>query len=239
MDAKDLSEKLVAKFRAGAGADAIALMSLADPAVAAAAISAAVNALYKAHRDVGNMVLAAHVGASWCLGQAALQAEPEAATELKRRARAICFNAAANCWPGWGDEGVVIDDAHIAAGRALASLCRELAQELGLGAEAQGTSHWLVGALELALGDVAAARAAFAAADRSYAALGEDAPQTLMIRAYDALAMSDSGGPELSDALERLDALGTEDGTFFASQIRKAEQVFEGRRGGKERATVR
>lgn len=187
-------------------------------------MSAAANALYREHRDVANMILAAHIGASWCLGQAALQSEPEIATALKRRARAICFNAAANCWPGWDDEGVTIDDGHVAAGRGLAGLCLGLAEELGLGPEAQGTSHWLVGALELALGDVEAARSAFAEAEQCYASLGDDAPQTVMARGYDALAAKD--GAALNEAMERLHALGTDDAQFFAEQIRKAEQVF-------------
>ena len=64
-------------------------------------------------------------------------------------------------------------------------LCQALAEELGLGPEAQGTSHWLIGALELARGDIAAARRAFAEAERNYAVLGDDAPQTLMVRSYD------------------------------------------------------
>jgi hypothetical protein len=228
-------------MRDGRAADAIVIMSQErDPDVAAMAMSAAVNALYRSGRDFGNMVLAAHLGAAWCLGQASLHPEPEAATTLKRRARAICFNAAANCWPGWGDEGVAIDDGNVAAGRTLAGLCSELAKDLGLGPEVQGTSRWLIGALELALDHVAEARTAFAEAERDYAALGEDAPQTLMIRAYDALAVKpDGAGRALVSALEQLDALGTEDGQFFASQVRKAEQVLKARRADKRRATVR
>jgi hypothetical protein len=173
------------------------------------------------------MVLAAHVGASWCLGQAALQADAGAATELKRRARAMCFNAAANCWPGWGDEGVIIDDGHVAAGLGLAAMCRALSEELDLRPEAQGTSRWLVGALELARGDVAAAQSAFADAEQAYAAMDEGSAQILMVRGYDALAAKDDAS--LEEALERLRALGTEDGNFFADQIAKARQVFEGR----------
>lgn len=228
MDSSELAEKLTAAIRKGAAADAVVLLSLEpDSAAGASAMSAAVTALYRDHRDVANMVLAAHVGATWCLGQAALQVEAGAATELMRRARAMCFNAAANCWPGWADEGAEIDDADVAAGLGLAAMCRALSQELALGPEAQGTSHWLVGALELARGDTVAARAAFAEAARAYAALGAQAPQTAMVRGYDALAAKD--GVALNEALERLHGLGTDEARFFAEQIRKAGQVFDAR----------
>ncbi len=234
MDASELAGRLTATIREGAGAEAVALLSLEPHSeVAASAMSAAVNALYRQHRDVGNMIVAAHLGASWCLGQAALQGQSEAVTALKRRARAMCFNAAANCWPGWGDEDVTIDDGDVAAAMGLAGLCQALAEELGLGPEAQGTSHWLIGALELARGDIAAARRAFAEAERNYAVLGDDAPQTLMVRSYDALAAkratagSDEAARALEAALDLLDGVGTDQARFFAEQVRKAEQVFE------------
>jgi len=228
MDLGDLAEKLSAMIRENASADAMALIAAqSDPVATASAISAAVNALYSSHRDVGRMVVAAYFGVAWCLGQASLQLDPEVAASLKRRARAMSFNAAANCWPGWGDQGVTIEDGHVAAGLALAGMCRSLGQDLDLGPKEQGTANWLVGALELALGRIAAARAAFDDAQGSYAALGEEAPQTLMVQAYDALAATYGGednGQALNQALERLRALGTKDGDFFADQVEKARQ---------------
>jgi len=238
MDESEVAQKLAAMMHEGAAADTLVLIALQpDPAVAASAISAAVNLLYRSHRDVPNMVAAAHLGVAWCLGQASLQSDPEIAAILKKRARAMSFNAATNCWPGWGDEGVTIEDGEVEAARSLAGTCLALAHELDLGPKGVGTAHWLVGALELALGRIGAARAAFKEAQRSYGALGEEAPQTIMARGYDALAAkrgnesSDETAATLEEAWERLRALGTEDGQFFADQIARAEQVLNARTG--------
>jgi hypothetical protein len=228
-------------FEHGRTAEALALVAaLQDAEVAASAVSAAVISLYRSQRDVANMVLAALSGSAWCLGQASLQSDAEVATRLKGRARAITFNAAANCWPGWDDEGVTIEDWHIAAGLSLAGLCLMLSRDLGLGAKAEGTAQWLVGALELALGDVASARATFAEAEQSNAALGDEAPQRLMAQGYHALA-DKCAAPDshecaraLQQALERLRAAGPEHGQFFADQIETAQRVFERRRGAEE-----
>jgi hypothetical protein len=183
------------------------------------------------------MLVAAHLGVAWCLGQASLSLDPEVAATLKKRAHAMSFNAAANSWPGWGDEGVAIEDGEVEAARSLAGTCLVLAHDLDLGPKGLGTAHWLIGALALALGRDVPARAAFQEAQRSYTALGDEAPQLLMAQAYDALAakFSDENSDEiaaaLEEALERLHALGSEDGRFFADQITRAEQVLNARRG--------
>lgn len=238
MGADDLAQELAAIIREGSAANALVLISLQpDPAAAASAISAAVNILYKSHRDVGCMIVAAHLGIAWCLGQASMTSDREVATSLKTRAHAMSFNAAANCWPGWGDEGITIEDGHVEAARSLAGLCLVLAKELELGPKGLGTAHWMIGALELALGHFAMARAAFEEAQRSYSNLGEEAPQALMAKGYGALAAncSEDSSVEtiaaLKTAIERLRALKCEDGQFFADQIERAEQVLNLRGG--------
>jgi len=237
MDAGEIAQKLTVMLHEGAAADALVLIALQpDPAVAASAISAAVNTLYKSHRDVSNMIVAAHLGVAWCLGQASLQPDPEVAATLKKRAHAMSFNAAANCWPGWGDDGVTIEDGEVEAARSLAGTCIALAHDLDLGPKGLGTAHWLIGALELALCRVVAARAAFEKAHRSYEALGDEAPQRLMAKGYDALAAkfgetSAKTVAALKKALDRLHGLGTEDGQFFAEQIARAERILSARSG--------
>ena len=236
MDSGDLSQELTAIIREGSAADALVLISLQpDPAVAALAISTSVNQLYKSHRDIKSMVVAAYLGISWCLGQASLTSDRAVATTLNKRAHAMSFNAAANCWPGWGDEGVTIEDGDAEAARSLAGLCLALAEELELGPKGVGTAHWLIGALDLALGRFEQARAAFQEAQRAYSNLGEEAPQTLMAKGYDALARnrredsSDETISALKASVERLRATGTKDGQFFADQIERAEQVLSAR----------
>jgi hypothetical protein len=184
------------------------------------------------------MVLLAHVAASWCLGQARLQSDVEIATSLKRRAHAMCFNAAANCWPGWGHEGVTLRASDVAAGRVLAGLCLMLSQDLAIAPKAEGKAHWLVGAMELALGHFAEARAAFSKAEQSFASLPDNSEQVLMVQGYDALAQrlenprSGEGKRALTARLDALKALGTEDGAFFAAQIARADEVLAQRATG-------
>jgi hypothetical protein len=229
----DLSERLTTLASEGAFAELLSEVALeSDAAATAAAISASINSLCRSHRDIQNMVVLAHVGASWCLGQAHLQSDQALATSLKRRAHAMCFNAAANCWPGWGDEGVILRPNDVAAGRVLAGLCLALAQDLAIGAKAEGKAHWLVGALELALGNFSAARAAFSTAEQSFASLPDGSEQILMVQGYDALAQkletprSGEGERALAARLDALKALGTEDGVFFAAQIARADEVL-------------
>ncbi|HEX3422257.1 MAG TPA: hypothetical protein VHS33_02485 [Sphingomicrobium sp.] len=238
MDSADLAEKLAATIHEGLGVDALVLVSLQpDPAAAASAISAAVNTLYKSYRDVGGMVLAAYLGVTWCLGQASLQTDAQTETALRRRAHAMSFNAAANCWPGWGDEGVTIGRAHVIAGLSLAGTCLSLSRDLELGPKAQGKAYWLVGALELALGHLGAARAAFQDAERSNVLADGEGAGALMAKAYDALAAkheqanSDEAGSALQRGLARLRSHGSEDAQFFADQIERAERIFDARSG--------
>lgn len=235
--AGDLAQELAATIREGSAGDALVLISLQpDPAAAASAISTAVNMLYKSHRDVKSMIVAAHLGISWCLGRASIISDRTVAATLMKRAHSMSFNAAANCWPGWADEGVTIEDGYVEAAGSLAGLCLALAQDLELGPKGLGTAHWLIGALDLALGRFVTARASFQEARRSYSKLGEEAPQTLMAQGYDALAAncsdsSDETVSALKAAVKRLRALGTEDGQFFADQIERAGQVLNARSG--------
>src|ERR1700748_2946560 len=75
-----------------------------------------VKALYRDRKDVTQMLAAARAGIRHCLEAAeqVVASEPDTAVTLKTNARIIAFNAAANGWPGWGDEGITIEQRHIA-----------------------------------------------------------------------------------------------------------------------------
>jgi hypothetical protein len=106
---------------------------------------------------------------------------------LKKLARTIAFNTATNCWPGWGDDGIRIDQSHLQSGLTLAGLCRELVDELHLGQRARGGADWLIGALKLAAGRPSEALPDFERARRTFEVAG-DTPYELMARGYIALA---------------------------------------------------
>jgi len=64
------------------------------------------------------------------LRQSELERDVAAAVKLRTAAKRMAYNVAANCWPGWGDEGVVIEAAHIDVGLELAMLSLRLVEEL-------------------------------------------------------------------------------------------------------------
>jgi hypothetical protein len=234
-----LVDGLIAMIRNGRVSDAMAVIeSHADPCAMAAALGAAVKALYRQH-DVTRMIVAGQIGLAYCLRQAGVAADEDTARQLKQIGRAIAFNTAANCWPGWGDAGIVIADAHVAVGLELAIASRALVQDLGLAPRAQGSAHWLVGALELAAGRFEAAYAAFAQAEQ--AVLAADAASSdalaasaLMARGYMALARKadprsrTEGADRLGETVARLRAAGSKEARFFADQLATADRILLG-----------
>src|SRR5215831_7987465 len=103
------------------------------------------------------------------LGHRCAVASPdsESARRYKARARAIAYNAGADCWPGWGDP-VEIKSADIGEGLKLAERSYELVEELDLGDEARGGAIWLIGALQMAFGHWSTAIEQFSRAEKAF-----------------------------------------------------------------------
>lgn len=230
----ELAAKLAFLFRDCCVDEALSQIS-AEPDVraVAAALSSAVNLIYREHRDHKAMILAALTGLSWCRGQAAiLHGEAEAALFLQSRAYAIAFNAGANCWPCWDEASAAIDDENVAFGLVLAGLCLDVARNCELTPRQRGNASWLVGAFLLALDRIGDAQAFFLEAEQAVRPLGENAPEALLARGYWALAEKRGGSGStiaphlLSAALDRLRAHGGSEGKFFAEQIERAERVL-------------
>ncbi len=102
------------------------------------------------------MIAVAEAGVAFCLDQAGRAKDADHARTLKTTANTIAFNAGANCWPGWGDDGIAIEPVQIQSGLKLAAVSRELVRELQLGRK-QDAGTWLIGALKFAAGEPAAA----------------------------------------------------------------------------------
>ncbi|HEY2665041.1 MAG TPA: hypothetical protein VGI47_11920 [Candidatus Binataceae bacterium] len=164
---------------------------------------------------------------------AAASPDSESANRYKERARAIAYNAGANCWPGWGDP-VEIKSADIAEGLKLAERSYELVEELGLGDKAIGSAVWLIGALQMACGRLSTASAQFLHAEEAFRAAQLTA-QAAMARGYAALA--DKALPEshfrgtesLAAILRSLRAMESREAKFFADQLVTAERIFSSR----------
>jgi len=198
-----------------------------DPIAAARKGSRFVLWLYDQKR-IPEMVLYGQLGIDYCLGHATSPAldEPRR-TELRGLAKTIAYNVSANLWPGWND-GVALTAADLRTGLDLARLNLRLGVELKRGAEPMGHAHWLVGAHELAAGQLDRARAAFQESSRQFEAANKP-DAALMAQGYAALTagprVASPTDPALQELLKRLRALDG-DGPFFADQIETAARVF-------------
>ncbi len=178
------------------------------------------------------MIAAGQSGLAYCLKKAALESNKEMIWAFKRAAQTIAFNTAVNCWPGWADPGIVIEQAQIRVAIEIAEQNRNLVYELGLTFREHGTAHWLVGALELAAGEFDLALAAFRQAEQSF--LAGDETKSLMAHGYIALARKADprsrveGAEALNEALERLRVNGSKEALFFADQLATADRVLIG-----------
>ena len=227
-----LVDSLIQMIRSRRVSDAISVIdSHEDPTAVGSALNSIVKKLYREYSDVTDMIVAGNVGLDYCLRKSAAESNEDKIRELKKLGKIIAFNTAANCWPGWGDPGIIIEEAHLRDGIKLANQSRDLVQELALGPREQGTAHWLVGALELAAGRFGAARVAFEQAEQVFLTANATS-LALMVRGYIALARKadpqsrPEGVDMLSETLARLRAEGSKDAIFFADQLATADRVL-------------
>lgn len=201
-----------------------------------AGLEALAQLCQRAYRDlksVPTMAALAWEAVGFGLKCAAASPDPESARRYKGRAKAIAYNAGANCWPGWGD-AVEIKPADIAEGLKLAERSLELVGELGLGDKATGTSLWLVGALQMAAGRFSTAIAQFLRAEEAFQAARLPAPAA-MARGYVALAekaLPEShlrGTESLATILRSLRSMESREAQFFADQLLTADRIFSSR----------
>jgi hypothetical protein len=154
------------------------------------------------------------------------------AVRLRMAAKTLAFNVAANCWPGWGDDGVVIEAADIEEGLQLAKLSLGLVQELALGQHQHGNAFWLVGALDLAAGRTEAAIASFDSARACFLSGGEQL-EVLLGDGYRAIALCADGEEadvRLDQVVGQLQQNGSEKAKFFIGQLRTAARILRDRR---------
>ena len=179
--------------------------------------------LYGKNKDVPGMLALGRAGVDYQLRQAERVAADDAAlsARLRTAARTLAFNVAANSWPGWGDDGVVIEAADIEAGLQLAKLSLGLVQELALGQHQHGNAFWLVGALDLAANRTEAAVASFDQARICSLSAGEK-PEALLADGYRAIAV----GEGLDEIIAQLQQDESQKSKFFVDQLRTAARIL-------------
>ena len=223
---------LLAFVQAGKVVEAISIVeAIPNPMEASVAFIELSRQAYREVKDISSMVALANAGTQFALLNAASSENAADAEKLRKYAKILAFNTAANCWPGWGDIGIDIKEDHLQAGLKLAVLCRDLAVELNLGHKQLGTSHWLIGALDLAMGQYAEALVELQRAREEYQA-GGDSDCVLMAEGYTALVLKAqpesrlAGGHELARILLLLRKRDSKDARFFANQLITADRVL-------------
>ncbi len=158
-------------------------------------------------------------------------------TDIERSAlvaaQEISFNAAADCWPGWEDNPAKrpCSEVDLRGGLDLARRSFDLVHRLQLGALREGTAHWMVGAYQLALGQIDAAVAAFSVAVARHQVAG--APGLLLLgRGYIAIAYeaADRRRPDgiasFEEVLAAIRAGGFRDAASWCDQLNVARSLF-------------
>jgi hypothetical protein len=209
------------------------LQSQGEPAVVAELYSRLLRKLYSEKKNVALMVMLGRSGIDYTLAQARLAEADHAgeALKLKGIAKEIAYNLAANTWPGWNDEGIVITKADLAAGLDAARVNLRLGIELKRNDEALANAHWLLGAQLLAAGKPEVAQRSFAEAAARFRTAGKTSFE-LMASGYGGIAQmldgstKEAGKKKLDLALEGLLQDGSDDAKFFAGQLQTASKVF-------------
>lgn len=218
-------EKVRRVIRKGDHISAFSSMEAAAPQEAAEAYHAVAKELYWKDRDLPNAKATLLRGIAF-----ALSPEHQDLTELRSIGKAMCYDLASFCWPGWDEPDIEIGRDELTLGQAAAARNLELAQELGRGDGPLANAYFLIGAYDLAWSRLPEAEEAFEKY-RHHAALADDDTGVLAAEGYSALTRhlaGQSGAEEEFDAIrDRLFEDDLEHGAFFGDQLDTARKVFE------------
>ena len=136
------------------------------------------------------------------------------------------YNIAANCWPGWSEEGAAVTDEQRELGAGFARAHLQIVSRLDVSAEAN--AYWINAVHELAAGDREAAKRMFSTcADRAASAGARDVEEMAggWIALVEVLQGVEGAEDELEASKKRLIEMG-DDGRFYAEQYGPALAVF-------------
>ncbi len=189
--------------------------------------------LYRTKHDIPNMLAVGQAGIKYLLGQAdkARKNDAALADKWKGLAKSMAYNISVNAWPGWNEKGINIQREQSVRALHFAQENLRLAEVLKRPADVRGNAYWLIGAQLLALEQPAKAIMQFKKAAKEFdSAKKHDyrhmAEGYIGIAQLTRAASRAQGRATLEKALANLAADKTDDGKFFASQLRQVEKVF-------------
>jgi hypothetical protein len=220
----------LAEFDAGGGAARLTaqLSASPDPEASMRRFAEVARLLYAPRRNLAAMLAVAQGGVAYGKAQAERAGSEIAGARLRQLAMRLGYNVAANGWPGWGDEGVNPTAEQVSTALAMAEDSLALRRDFEVGADRMDRGHWLVGALQMAVGRNAEAAASFLDAEAASEGDGK-----LMARGYRALvdmrdpAQREEGEAALAGAIAALEHSTGEEAAAFIAQLRTAERIFE------------
>ncbi len=186
---------------------------------------------YWIEKSSHSLVKIGRMGIYFCMSQASQYSRTDAdrAKSMKSHAKTIAYNLAANSWPGWRDEGVLISQADRAEGLEAARFNLRLAQELEKPRDKLAMAYWLLGAQELANGEKKSALESFEKSANIYADLAKNYEANLSLGFFHVtnLSMGDKNSAGLIEAIcGELKKAEGEIGSFYAKQIEDAQFLF-------------
>jgi hypothetical protein len=216
----------------GDPARAVAQLSASpDPEASMRRFAEIAKLLYRPRRNLAAMIEVARGGMAYGEAQAAKPQYEAAASALRLATLRLGYNTGANCWPGWGDEGVDPTPEQQTLALEMAERSLALRRTLPVGAARMELGHWLVGALKMSLGRNAEAAADFAAAEAASDDAGGDAP-VLLARGYRGLAEKrdpatrERGAAVLADAIAALERSTDQNAPGCIAQLQTAERLM-------------
>ena len=175
--------------------------------------------------------LASYLSVARAVYQAAISAA-EQSTDAEDRvgyskvAYMTAYNIAANCWPGWSEEGAAVTNEQRELGAGFARAHLTIVSSMDVSAEAN--AYWINAAHELAAGNHEAARRMFSTcADRAAREGARDVEEMARgwIAVVKVLQGIEGAEDELKASTRRLIEMGG-DGSFYAEQYGPALAVF-------------
>lgn len=185
------------------------------------AFHAVAKGIYWKDKNLGHARAMLEEGIAYALAEAA-------SDELKSAAKAMSFDLASFCWPGWDEPGIEISDEDIAAGIEAADRNLALAIELKKGDGPMANAYFIVGAYQLTGRHFTDALISFTHF-RSHAVSGKDVPSTRLADGYIALTQWLNGDPDGEESFvaitDRLNSSCNENEVYFAQQLKSAAKI--------------
>jgi len=166
---------------------------------------------------------------------------PKRAKALRAIAKGLIYDIASFTWPGWNEKRIEISKGQLAEGLQAARANLRLANQLKKDSLAISRAYWVLGAQELAAGNVKPSGQAFSKAAEHAKKAGSRAEE-LLAQSFACLAevLAADDNETASKRLNSLlaDLRRQKDGEFFASQVDMARQVFSKKKQSGQQGAV-